>query len=141
MEREIKMRKLLGRHFSRQPDEFENEVSYNDYLEEYENVLFELLELKTETAVKERIAQLKATSSILNSTPVARDEEVPEIKRKKVAENLWCIYQPVEMNLARIADNSKIPNGFIVPDLPGGQTERVILDFISFSLFELNARS
>ncbi|KAI5148311.1 CDK-activating kinase assembly factor MAT1 [Enteropsectra breve] len=48
IEQEIKIRKLLRKKFLRRPDEFQTEAAYNDYLEEFENLVFDMVECKNE---------------------------------------------------------------------------------------------
>lgn len=138
VERELKMRKLMNRYFKRNLSDFENEGKYNDYLEEYENLLFELLEHKTEAAVRERIDQIKNSTSILVSRMMKRnaDDSPEEIKRTKTEEN-WCVYKREVVNPFNIDDDVTLPGDFMIPYKPAGLKKREILDFIAYSLFEI----
>lgn len=141
VEREIKMRKLLNRHFLKEPNDFENEVKYNDYLEEYENILSELLELETEAQVRDQINLIKNSNSILAPISHNRKDQDQLTKKIKIEMNSWCIYKETIRDRLEIKENAKIPTGFIHPYLPGGQTPRIILDFFTYSLLELNNSS
>jgi CDK-activating kinase assembly factor MAT1 len=68
VERECKIRKMVHKTFSRAPEEFSGTAEYNDYLEEFENLVYELLELKSMLQVKERIRKVQAVGgeSMLN---------------------------------------------------------------------------
>lgn len=139
VEREIKMRKLMNRYFNRQLDDFESEREYNDYLEEYENQLFELLEFETEAQAKDKINLIRNSESILNSISMDKkyENQDQEIKKVKTAQSSWCVYNDIPLKRLEIKENSIIPKGFIYPYLPGGLEQKTILDFISFSLSEL----
>lgn len=137
VEREIKMRKLINRHFLKQPENFANEIDYNDYLEEYENIVFELLELPNESLVRDKINLIKNTNSILNPVIADKKEEDHDIKKKRTEQPSWCIYKDISPSRLIIDLHSKIPTGFIAPYLPGGLDQKTILEFLSFSLSEL----
>lgn len=70
VERECRIRKLLNRAFLRGTEEFqENELpDYNDYLEAFEDLVFEVLDYKTETQLKEKIKEIQELGhkSVLN---------------------------------------------------------------------------
>lgn len=68
VERECKIRRMLLRAFRREEAEFSDNIGYNDYLEQVEDFVFELLDLKSESLVKERIKRIQdmGASSALN---------------------------------------------------------------------------
>ncbi|ELA42369.1 uncharacterized protein VICG_00467 [Vittaforma corneae ATCC 50505] len=139
IERELKMRKLMNRHFMREECEFNSEVEYNNYLEEYENVLFELLEYKNENMAKEKINQIKNTSCILVPIGTAKNtvQDHSVAKKLKVVES-WYVYRP-EVQERFITDESvSIPKDFITPFSPAGLKKSEILDFIVYSLAEID---
>ncbi|KAM0680608.1 TFIIH/NER complex subunit [Glugoides intestinalis] len=138
VEKELKMRKLLNRHFYSEMADFEDEVSYNDYLEEYENVLFEFLEYKNENIVKERINEIKATNSILVRRQEHKEgeKEVEKIKKVKIEEN-WCLYKQEKSRMFSIDEDVTIPKDFINPFTPAGLKKKEILEFLEYSLAEL----
>lgn len=137
VEREIKMRKLMNRHFLKNMSDFETELEYNDYLEEYENVLFDLLDLSLEAQVRDKINLIKSGDSILNPILREKRDSDQETKKIRVEQNSWCVYKEMPLNRVEISENVCIPKGFITPCLPGGQTQKNILDFFAFSLSEI----
>lgn len=139
VERELKMRKLMNRHFMREEREFSDEVGYNNYLEEYENVLFELLECKNENMAKERIGQIKNTNSILVPTGIVEDaaQDHDTAKKLKVTES-WYVYRSEAQRQFIIDEAAIIPKDFITPFSPAGLKKNEILDFITYSLIEIN---
>lgn len=141
VEREIKLRKLLNRHFLRSEDEFESEQMYNDYLEEYENTLFELMELRDENQCRDRINQIKLSKSILLPTESRKEkaqDDVVEVKRIKVEAQSWCKFDE-KLDLEFMIENfeEKIPKEFVQEYLPGGLERSTILSFFSYSIRQL----
>lgn len=138
VEKELKMRKLMNRHFHRELADFNDVVSYNDYLEEYENVLFELLEHKNENIVKERINEIKATNPILVNTQDNKEceKEAQKTKKVKVEEN-WCLYSKHNARMFSILEDVVIPKDFIIPFTPAGLKKKEILEFLEYSLLEI----
>lgn len=138
VERELKMRKLMNRHLLRDRADFQDENTYNDYLEEYENVLDELLELNNEVIAKERILEIKTRGGMLvpikATTDILKEEQPKRIKK----EENWCLYEPLVPNIFNIEDDAIIPKDFMSPYEPGGLKKREILDFVAYSLIEIN---
>jgi len=138
VERELKMRKLMNRHLLRARDEFREESEYNNYLEEYENVLFELLEYKNENIAKEKINQIKTGGSILVPSAVGGVQSRDEAPKRAKKEESWCVYTPAPPAILNIKENVVIPKDFMLPYSPAGLKKREILDFIAYSLVEIN---
>lgn len=139
VEREIKIRKLMNRHFFRTEDDFPSVVEYNNYLEQYENTVFELLELKNDSLVRERINVLKNTNSLLVPGSQAlqkRKQSSPEIKRVKAEEDSWCVFKELPSKSILIDSNVSIPRDFMVPFEAGGLDRSVILEYIAYSLID-----
>lgn len=136
MEREIKIRKLLSAHFHRSEDEFGSEAEYNDYLEQFENVVFELVDLKNDSLAKGRIEYLKDHCLLLNSknkSIAQHDFAVPEVKKIKVEEEKLTLYNQ-DKTLFAFKKDLDIPKSFMVPSDAGGLSKSVILEFIASSL-------
>ncbi|TBT99223.1 CDK-activating kinase assembly factor MAT1 [Hamiltosporidium magnivora] len=86
VERECKIRKMLRREFYRREEDFKNEMEYNDYLEEFENVVMELMEYKNEQEISKRIEEFRSLYgeiSRINSekekSEIIYEEEIPII--------------------------------------------------------------
>lgn len=75
VEKECKIRRQFDKYFCKSEDDFHNIEEYNDYLEEYENKIFELCELKSESLIKQRINEILKEDSILNKKAVTVKEE------------------------------------------------------------------
>jgi CDK-activating kinase assembly factor MAT1 len=142
VERELKMRKLLNRHFLKHEDDFASELDYNDYLEEYENILSDLLDLENEGLVRDKINLIKNSASCLNlNQNNKREVELEnEVKRAKQSDSKWCKYEEFISDRIKLDEKIVLPKGFFNQNLPGGQTKRIILDFLEFSLIRLTAR-
>lgn len=134
VEREIKIRKLLHRNFERKEAEFKDTVEYNDYLEEFENLVFKLLDLKNENQIREIIQEIKSSQSILNSKYIATSSPVVEtfeenINIKTPTAEAKTLQYLTNMNL-------KLPNNLIHVYEPGGLTLQIVSQFIVYSVFE-----
>lgn len=139
VERELNLRKLLNRHFLRQEAEFSDEVSYNNYLEEYENFLFKLLEIKNEILVKEKINEMKNTNSILLPLKqVGKQVEKEEQPKKVKVEENWCIYNGEIVEKPVINNDVEIPRGFVDPFIPAGLKKEDILRFFVYSFLQIS---
>lgn len=137
VEKELKFRKLMNNYFYRNEDEFEDEIEYNNYLEEYENALFNLLDLNHENLVKERINILRSTSGIL--IPRKSIKEQPneqEIKKTKMEDN-WCIFKEKIGENYTFDEEIIIPRGFILPYKPAALKREEVMGFIFYSLNEI----
>lgn len=135
------MRKTLVRYFVRAREEFASDEAYNDYLEEFENLVFCLLEMKNDNAVKERIAEIKESDSILSPRPVlkkpgSKDTSEESAKRSKPAGPAWGIFHGSMPARPTILKSLEIPEDMIVPCEAGGLTRRLVLSFIVGSLYE-----
>lgn len=140
IERELKMRKTMNKYFFREEDEFNDEVEYNNYLEEYENVLFELLECENEGLAKEKLNQIKISNALLIPNAIRKKtvhfEET--MKKPKIDDN-WCVYHTKIDKRFIIEDESVIiPNDFVAPYAPAGLKKSEILGFIMYSLAMIN---
>lgn len=139
VEREIKIRKLMNRHFVRSEDEFSGPVEYNNYLEQYEDTVFELLELKNDSLVKERINALKNSNCLLvpgNQTSQKREESAPDVKRARTEENSWFMFKEKVSESILIDSNVDIPGDFMIPFEAGGLSKSLILGYIAYSLID-----
>lgn len=96
--REINIRRIMHRYFTRASSEFESQERYNDYLEEFEDKVLELLKTKNETLVREMVEAIKNTGSILNPRNVVEkrsrntEENEAESKKIKVEEATWTVF-------------------------------------------------
>lgn len=109
VECEIRVRRMLGRHFTRNEDNFENLESYDEYLEAFENLVFEMIEIKNELMIKERINEIKSSENILNPVVIKKskinnetDDADKKNKERKLVET-WCLIKEkfVEIKLTK----------------------------------------
>lgn len=142
VEREIRIRKVLSSHFSRREEEFKTILDYHDYLEAFEDAVFELLALKNEALVKEKIAQIKLQSNnILNPTQISTEPQQPRIRQEQVkkvrlAKALRRIAVGALPIRPRITKDVSIPPELPQPYAPGGLTRSTIIGYIIESLFD-----
>lgn len=139
VEREMKMRRLMAWHFNRKRSEFGSVVEYNNYLEEYENVLAGLMECKNETAAKEQIAQIEAVGGILLPAKVASEKESSgETTKRQKSEESWFVFQTTTNDGLVIGDDAVVPSNMAKTVPAEGLTKREMLDFLVYSLLEIN---
>ena len=135
--REVNIRRITSRHFTRKSTEFNSEEEYNDYLEAFENLVFELLEMKNETLIKEKIERIKNEKNILNPVILRKDNGaniLNEEGRKKVCieEEPWTIFKSEKIEkLDRIYE---VPDELMVPHEAEGLSLAVINKILLMSL-------
>lgn len=137
VERDIRVRKFMNKSLKRERDDFQDSEEYNDYLEHYEDVVFELLEIDNDANIKERIGYLKSTDKVLCPLNKIGDTNVVEdqIKRAKIEEiKNWCVYSFDTLAEHKFDDESVIPNYLFKECEASGFTKRVMLDLIFYSL-------
>lgn len=154
VERECKIRRALLRVFRREEGEFSgDEVRYNDYLEEFEDLVFELLELKSESLVREKIKKIQdmGSSSVLNPNTrnaVGDSKDSLHAKKKIASESLDEAQKTLKVglfndyfnpeDLSRIVISPKhkilLPDGLFTVSKPGGLTKEMIISMAISSL-------
>jgi CDK-activating kinase assembly factor MAT1 len=75
VERECKIRKMLHRIFYRKLEDFTSTEEYNDYLEEFEEIVFELMEYKNEQVINKKLEEIKETFGELSRVNIEKDVE------------------------------------------------------------------
>ncbi|AFN83993.1 RNA polymerase II transcription [Encephalitozoon romaleae SJ-2008] len=152
VEKECKVRKVLMKVFGREEEEFADVAKYNDYLEKFEEFVFEVLNIKGESLVKERIKEIQdmGEGSILNPIPKTipgksvlqtRKRQSHDLKEERSKIQKIAIttdyFDPEE--LPRIISNPAreiyLPKGFLNPSLPGGLSYDIIISFAISSLY------
>jgi len=137
IEKEVRIRKILTKNFNRGQSDFQSMEEYNIYLETFENLVFEILEARKENRIKNIVAEIKSTTSILCS-PLNQGEPRPErIKAKQ------------EMREDREADrveekkthfgpgfDIEIPKEILQTNEVGGVTKEFIYSYLLNSLYE-----
>ncbi|ADM12511.1 RNA polymerase II transcription initiation/nucleotide excision repair factor TFIIH subunit TFB3 [Encephalitozoon intestinalis ATCC 50506] len=155
VEKECKIRRTLLRVFGREEEEFDGDVvKYNNYLERFEELVFEILSFKTESLVKERIREIQEMghNSILNPVPKvgpnkgknilpARKRQIGSLDEKSEAKTQKTgiandYFDPEE--LPRIIEKSMkeiyLPEGFLQPNIPGGLSYDAVVSFAILSI-------
>lgn len=136
VEREIKIRKMLHVHFYRSEEDFDTVEKYNDYLEQFEEIVFELKECKNDAAIRDRIKNIQETDMMHLKTfkrdlPCSENES----KRHKIEEVATEVaYNPDSTKFHKFNPNLSIPRNFMTVSDAGGLSKTIILEFISFSL-------
>lgn len=156
VEKECKLRNTLSRAFHRELEEFEGDVEkYNDYLEEFENLVFYLMDLKSLGQVREKISEIQnlGKDSILNpkskteqpkSEPTAKRRLInKDIQESEENEEKYCFsnyFDPKDLPSLRIKFSKKIilPDAYLKPFGPGGMTKDLILSYAVKSLDNFN---
>ncbi|KAF9763225.1 RNA polymerase II transcription factor B subunit 3 [Nosema granulosis] len=127
VEKECKIRRQLDRYFNRDESEFDTEESYNDYLEKLEDLVFELLDYKSESLIKSKINSiLNDETNFLNykkekATPIKETETPPD-------------FPPLKPYLLEFKRDIAIVNNFIRPSRSGGLTKQYLLSYVLNSL-------
>jgi CDK-activating kinase assembly factor MAT1 len=89
IEREVDVRKRVGKIFNRRQDEFESLLDWNNYLEEVEGLVFDIVEgsVKTRAAAEEKLKRYKEgnEAEIEENRRAAVDEAELERRREKAA--------------------------------------------------------
>lgn len=139
VERDIRIRKLMNKYFKRERKDFNDSEEFNNYLEHYEDVVFELLEIKNDTQIKEKINQLKVSDNILVGvnkikTSETMDYAAKKIKVEDIAEENWCVYKFENKTLYKFDENHTIPSYMYKVCEAGGFSKSIILDYISYSM-------
>lgn len=151
VERECKIRRTLLRAFRREESEFHgDETRYNEYLETFEALVFELLELKNESLVRDRIRRIQDMGDTLILNPEAARSTKPgealhgkkklepsddEHKMQRVG--LTSDYfDPEELPriMVRTGKRIHLPDGLFTINEPGGLTHDMVVSLAISSL-------
>lgn len=153
VEKECKVRRILLRAFRREEEDFCGDVErYNDYLEEFENLVFEALEMKSESLVRERIKEIQEAGegSILNPVarampgkskgpvgrkklPIAAEEDKGKMQKTGIAGDY---FDPQELPriAVRLTRRIYLPEGLYWENAPGGLSHDAIVSLAISSL-------
>ncbi|KAJ3802402.1 CDK-activating kinase assembly factor MAT1-domain-containing protein [Lentinula aff. detonsa] len=74
VEKEVAVRRRIAKEFNKRLEDFDDLRSYNDYLEEVEDIAFNLINNIDIPATEERIAAYKAANAALTSLNLQREE-------------------------------------------------------------------
>ncbi|TFK54818.1 CDK-activating kinase assembly factor [Heliocybe sulcata] len=75
VEKEVAIRRRIAKEFNKRREDFPDLRSYNDYLEEVEDITFNLINSIEVERTEERIAELRRASAALTSANAARELE------------------------------------------------------------------
>ncbi|KAM0671687.1 putative CDK-activating kinase assembly factor [Ordospora colligata] len=157
VEKECKIRRTLFRAFSRDEDEFQGDTEkYNDYLEAFEELVFEVLGFKSDMLVKDRIKEIQAMGSecILNPAEKialgkvkcwkdARQQEIgleEDVNHKMRKVGLFNDYfDPSELAdvFVELKEGARFPDGVFKLNTASGVINDLIASFAVWSLEEL----
>jgi CDK-activating kinase assembly factor MAT1 len=150
VERECKIRKTMHKAFGRSLEEFSGSTEYNDYLEEFENLVYELLELKGMVQVKERIREMQAlgSESLLNSKHkkaaprtgvLGKKRDLSESEEEEKAQKVGLMadyFDPNELDELsfKAANDIRLPTAVLRPNEVCGITHEFIVSLCVLSL-------
>ncbi|KAH9410547.1 putative RING domain-containing protein [Ordospora pajunii] len=157
VEKECKIRRALQRAFLRDEDEFHGDAEkYNDYLEAFEELVFEVLGFKSEMLVKDRIKEIQTMGSncILNpleKVVLGKAKEWKDVKQQNVdvgedakhkiqKVGLFSDYfDPSELKdvIVKRKEGVCFPDGVFRLNTASGVTSDLIASFAVYSLDEL----
>ena len=116
VECEIRVRKQLQKYFIREEHEFSEASQYNDYLEEFEDLVFSLLKYKNEGEITDRINKIRNGGSILNPRIVekkvtnAAPEEDAVKRMKPSTATRWGIFEEPTVSMPVLRSIYQIPS-------------------------------
>ncbi|WUR02356.1 RNA polymerase II transcription factor B subunit 3 (TFB3) [Vairimorpha necatrix] len=116
VEKECRIRRQIDRYIKNE-EEFKDPVEYNDYLEEIENLVFELVKYKSDSQIKKRISELAEVKEQVKEETALEEEEVFE----------------VDMSISplyKVQSDVIIPGDILVPSASGGLTKEIIISYL-----------
>lgn len=139
IERECRIRKMLIKTYNKKEIDFENEQSYEDYIEHFEDAVFDLMEYKNDLEIAKKIELLKQDPSIS-----LQDFEKKKKKQTRPEEKGPGIIKPIDP-----LENVKAPSVFLkkAPGLPkcfqfeclkSGYSKKITAYRAVYSLFDEN---
>ncbi|ELQ74430.1 putative E3 ubiquitin ligase containing RING finger [Trachipleistophora hominis] len=143
VERECRIRKMLNRVFNKEEIDFDNEEEYDDYLEKYEDLILELMQLKNDMQISKRIESLKDDTGVHKNEIVAKRRRIQEGMDKSVGvvDNLRAPYDPledVEKPTVILKKAIELPEGYTYECTPAGYSKRITGYRAVYSLFDDN---
>ncbi|EOB13270.1 CDK-activating kinase assembly factor MAT1 [Nosema bombycis CQ1] len=123
VEKECKIRRQLDRYFSREESDFDNEELYNDYLEKLEDLVFDLLEYKSESSIKAKI------NTVLNDEKNFLNYKKIKIEPIKSEEKRFKIEEPTSY-LTEFKKEIVLVKNFIRPSRSGGLSKEYLLSYL-----------
>lgn len=117
VEKECRIRRQLDR-FIKTEEDFDTPVEYNDYLEEIENLVYELLEYKSDSLIKKKINEIAAAST----KAVAQKKNIE-------LEEVFVVDKSIKPLIQEYRD-IEIPGNILDPSLSGGLSKDFIISFL-----------
>lgn len=134
VERECKIRKQLMRYYFKEEQDFETTLEYNDYLEDFENIVFELLEMQ-ENEMQVRLLEIR--KQYLEPKKQKQNIITQEIVKKQKIE----IFDPLaDLNISHmyVLKKHTIPSCFKKNCLATGFSENIMIYRAYHSLTDEN---
>jgi len=78
VEKEVAVRKRINREFNKKREDFSDLRSYNDYLEEIEDIAFNLINEIDVTATEAKIAAMRAENAAITELNIQRDQQAAQ---------------------------------------------------------------
>lgn len=141
VERECRIRKLLNVAFNKKEVDFDKENDFEDYIEKYEDIVFELLESKNDMEVSKRIEALKQDPSIyltesqkkkIRATSIQKDEET--VQETKIVDPMEGI-EPPSVILKKVPI---LPSCYQFECSDGGYSKRITAYRAVYALMDEN---
>ncbi|KAM0688586.1 TFIIH/NER complex subunit [Conglomerata obtusa] len=135
VERECKLRQQLQNAYYRREKDFSSIMEYNDYLEDFENIVFSLLN-ESESVIADKIESLRKLYGLTESNRVVENDR-DDAKRIHVEEEV--VFNPLDDVIvpeAYVKLKHKIPDYLRINNLTGGFTENLLVYKCVLSLFD-----
>ncbi|KAL6122668.1 TFIIH Tfb subfamily [Nucleospora cyclopteri] len=130
VERELKIRKMLHKTYSyiKNP---ENLMVYNDWLEEFENVVFELMDLSKDLFIRKRIEEIINDPyhklNLYRSPSIILDKNIEEpAKKARIEKEIFGIVDLIKPEI-KIIENLNLPKKLFRINRLVGMTESLII--------------
>lgn len=143
VERECKLRKMLERVYFRKETEFADIFDYNNYLEDFENIIFDLKEMD-ESGINIAIDGIKKKWGEISRKNHGIDINVEDREIKKVAltknvveeDEAFDPLDGIEIPKNYITQKHKIPEVYKINNVVGGFSENLIIFKAIHSLYD-----
>lgn len=139
IERECRIRKMLIKIFNKTEMDFENEKSYEDYIEHFEDTVFDLMEYKNDLEISKKIDLLKQDHTIHLQDSLKKKKK--QIQHEEKESDSVKEIDPLENVIAPsvfLKKSPALPKCFQFECLKGGYSKKITAYRAVYSLFDRN---
>ncbi|THG95335.1 hypothetical protein EW026_g6305 [Hermanssonia centrifuga] len=112
VEKEVAVRRRIAKDFNKRPEDFPDLRSYNDYLEEAEDIAFNLIHDIDIPETEARVAQFKKENAAVIELNIQREEQyVQYLKEQEEAERAEREYRAQELRRAEETERDEREKG------------------------------